>query len=249
MNNDRNFDSYAENYSVLEFEDLQIKFRRKFVIEKLKKISPKSILEVGCGLDSIANHYNDFSNLTIIEPAKKFYLGAVNQFNSKKNIVVRNCLLENFDNSNHQEWDLILVSSVLHEVQDSHSFLRSIEGLCSQDTKVLIIVPNAKSIHRLIAVSMGIIKADNQISETQKKMQQYVTYDKEMLGKAIISAGFEAIEFGTFFLKPFTHSQMSYLYENNQIDLKTLDGLYEASTYFPENGSELFCLARKIQSR
>jgi hypothetical protein len=49
---------------------------------------------------------------------------------------------------------------------------------------------------------------------------------------------------GTFFLKPFTHSQMQKCVEMGIIDEKVLDGLFNVSKEFLDFGAELYCLVR-----
>jgi hypothetical protein len=55
-----------------------------------------------------------------------------------------------------------------------------------------------------------------------------------------LQSGFQAIEQGTFFIKPFTHAQMASLQASGLMTDLMLDGLYALSRYFPENGSEIF---------
>lgn len=46
---------------------------------------------------------------------------------------------------------LMILSSLLHKVEDSQRFLRAVFKCCTENTVVHINVPNADSIHRLLA--------------------------------------------------------------------------------------------------
>ena len=57
--------------------------------------------------------------------------------------------------------------------------------------------------------------------------------------------GFEIINSGSYFVKPFTHSQMYEMMCKSIIDEKVLDGLYEMTEYMPEMGSEIYVNVRR----
>ena len=46
----RDIDKYTENYIIANFEDYQIKYRRKLILDVMSKYNPKTILEIGCGM-------------------------------------------------------------------------------------------------------------------------------------------------------------------------------------------------------
>jgi len=56
----------------------------------------------------------------------------------------------------------------------------------------------------------------------------------------LTSSGFQVLESGTYFIKPFSHKQMSELIESKIIDVKVLDGLYKMTGYMPDLGSEIY---------
>ena len=49
----RDLDDYLIQYNNLPFEDIQILYRRKRVLEILNEINPKHVLEIGCGFSII----------------------------------------------------------------------------------------------------------------------------------------------------------------------------------------------------
>ena len=68
----RDIGEYVKVYFNHDFEKIMVKYRRKKVLEILNEYKPKNILEIGCGLDSIANYYKNFDKFTIIEPSTTF---------------------------------------------------------------------------------------------------------------------------------------------------------------------------------
>ena len=52
---ERNIEKYVEDYKNQPFRQDHELIRKEFLIEHLRKMDFRSILEVGCGFDSIAN--------------------------------------------------------------------------------------------------------------------------------------------------------------------------------------------------
>jgi 2-polyprenyl-3-methyl-5-hydroxy-6-metoxy-1,4-benzoquinol methylase len=237
----RDLQDYQTSYQQLPFENTQIKFRKRKVLETLKQYQAKSILEIGCGLEPIFNDYHDFDFCAVIEPCEQFYENASEQAAQKDNVkVVRGLLEENTETLSAHSYDLILLSCLLHEIPDATGLLSSIAKLCSEKTIVHINVPNAKSFHRLLALEMGLIDSIYEKSDMQKKMQQSHTFDLNQLETLVTGLNFTVVEQGSFFIKPFTHAQMAQLQEIGIANDLLLDGLYNLSKHFPEYGSEIF---------
>ena len=111
-------------------------------------------------------------------------------------------------------------------------------------TVVHVNVPNARSLHRLLAVSMGLIGAPTDTSNTQRTMQQRATYDRESLRTELECAGFMVQDEGSLFVKPFTHAQMQQLVDQHFLTPAILDGLDRLIDYLPEFGSEIWVNAK-----
>jgi 2-polyprenyl-3-methyl-5-hydroxy-6-metoxy-1,4-benzoquinol methylase len=241
----RNLDAYQENYATLPFEASQARYRKRKIVESLAKYRARSILEIGCGFDPIFNHYATFDHCTIVEPGSDFVLHAREQAQSHDGItVVHGTLEDSIDTLLAMRYDFIVLSSLLHEIRDTETLLDATARLCDPTTIVHINVPNARSFHRLLALEMGIIGDLFEKSATQQRMQQSHTFDVDSLATLVSQSGFQVVEQGSFFLKPFTHAQMASLQAAGLITDLMLDGLYNLSKYFPDNGSEIFMNVR-----
>lgn len=241
----RNLSKYAEDYSQQPFDQTHLKFRRNKLIEKIKEYQHERILEISCGKRPFFQDFVDFEELIIIEPTKVFYENALGllkkrpELNSK--VVVMNDYFENLiDKLCTYKLDFIILSNVLQEIEDISLFLKGLYKICNQDTIVHVVVPNAKSFHRLLAFEMGIIDSVYQLSDRNILLQQMTVFDLKSLSELLIKNGFSIIEAGTSFVKPFTHQQMHDMLKNNIINETTLDGLYKMTQFMPELGSEIF---------
>lgn len=242
----RDIENYQKEYDKLPFEAYQVEYRRKKVKELLLQNNHKTVLEIGCGMKPLFLDIKDVDRWVIVEPNRVFYENAVNS--SDENTV---CINEFFEDAVKDikklniEFDYVVVSCLLHEVPEPQRLLRAIYEICSVNTVVHINVPNALSVHRLLAVEAGFIENVYETSQTQKLMQQREqVYDLNSLKKECELAGFDVIESASFFIKPFTHSQMQACIDKEVFNTRVLDGFYNLVKYMPEYGSEIYVQAK-----
>lgn len=241
----RDLQEYLVNYDKLPFEDIQISFRRKKVLSILNKYNPNNVLEVGCGYRPLFVEFKSFEKFTIIEPIKKFFSHAKKKASTISNVNVINGLFEeSIDSIIDLQFDMIIISSLLHEIKDLNYFLDKLKIICNKETLICVIVPNSNSFHRMLALSMGLINDLDAKSNTQIKLQQNHNFNKKSLCDLFKSKGFITDNVETFFIKPFTHNQMKMMLDNKIIDLSVLEGLYNLSHNLPDYGSELLLLTK-----
>ena len=236
----RDIIKYTADYINMPFEKEQVKFRRKKVLEIIDLYKPNNILEIGCGMDSMANHYNHFVSFSIVEPSVSFYGKAVADVCKKSNVFIFNEYLEDFSKDHDKNFDFIIVSSLLHEVENRDKFIIKLKENATKDTVIHFNVPNARSFHRLLALEMGIIDDLFLRSDMQKKMQQNVIYDMESIVNFLQGHKFKILDFGSYFIKPFSHEQMQSIIDNKIFPSDLLDGLDKMISYMPNMGSEIF---------
>ncbi len=247
----RNIVDYTENYNVPNFEDYQIIYRRKKVLEIVHKYAPKRILEIGCGMEPLFQYIDgNYKSYHIVEPSSVFYDNAV-RLAEGKNV---NCIHDFFPTEKglqDVQFDFILCSGLLHELEQPEELLKGILKVSNENTLVHINVPNAKSLHRLVAKGMGLIADEYALSDRNLLYQQHNLFDLESLIGFMEYVGFEVVEYGSYFAKPFSHGQMYRMVKEKVITEKALDGLYGIVQYIPEYGSEIFvnCRLRSIKNK
>ena len=237
----RDIKDYSSKYvsNEMSFETHQVEFRRLKVIEQVNKYNHSTIVEIGCGTEPFFEYFNTFEKMIIIEPSDIFFKIATEKALKKNNVKLINSFFEDVDLL-EENIDIILLSSLLHEIKDTKLFLKQILSKCSESTVIHINVPNSNSFHRLLAYESGLIDSPSEFSNNNHKFQVNNVFNLDSLEELVGSVGFEVLDKGSYFVKPFTHGQMKNVIDNNIIDVNILNGLNNMIKYMPDLGSEIF---------
>ncbi len=240
----RDIVDYEKNYSnaVCGFEKYKVLYRRRKILEMINAFQPATILEIGCGPEPLFC-YDSNRKFTVVEPSDMFFENAQKSSEQNKNVQCIKGLFEEAAYDLRKEnisYDMVVCSSLLHEVTNSDKLLEAIKWVCDKNTIIHISVPNMYSIHRLLGVAMKILSNVFDASEGNKILQQNTNFDIEKLKTMMEINGLKVIEEGSFFIKPFSHKQMEDMIEKHIIDETVLDGLYKLTEYMPQFGSEIY---------
>jgi 2-polyprenyl-3-methyl-5-hydroxy-6-metoxy-1,4-benzoquinol methylase len=134
-------------------------------------------------------------------------------------------------------FDTILALHVLEHLESPVSFLKILKYLLKDKGKIIIITPNAESLHRYLEVKMGAIDTIYSLGENDLKVGHRRVYDMDLLETTIIDAGLEVYDAGGILVKPFHNDLMQTL--PNDI----LDGLNKMSDEFSVNCADIFMVA------
>ena len=236
----RDLVDYGEQYRQLPFEPLQAGFRRRRVLAQVARRRPRRLLEVGCAERPL---FLDLpgQEAVVVEPTAVFAAEARRMAADRPGVTVVEALLEEAPAAElGGPFDLVVVSGLLHEVPDPQRLLRAARGACAPDGVVHVNVPSAGSLHRLLAVAMGLIPDPAAESETQRRLQQRHVYDAAGLDRELADAGLRVLERGSILVKPFTHAQMQQLVDAGFLTDALLDGLDRLTELLPELGSEIW---------
>lgn len=238
----RDITQYEKDYlNGYDFEKYLVRYRRKNITDTTDVSYTHSMLEIGCGLEPLFDYLEgNWKDYIVVEPGDNFYTNAEHIAKKYKNINVRHGFAENILPSLDKKFDLIIASSVLHEVEKPLTFLNSVKPVMDRNSILHINVPNANSIHNQLAVKMGLIEDIFAQSKLANQMQRHSTFDTSRLIRFVRGCGFEVINTGGYFLKPFTYSQLSSMLDKEIITEKVLDALYELGQEQPHQAAEIY---------
>ncbi len=225
------------------FESVMVRYRRQLILDRLNIFCPNIVLEIGCGSELLHKYWRVLSGgdfWLIVEPADGFAKKAKEC--RSPNLEVIQAFFEDsigqVQNQLPRYPDLIICSSLLHEVTTPSKLLYSIRAVMGPQTRLHVNVPNSESMHRRLAVAMGLIATTHALSERNLNLMQPRVYDPGSLEADIANAGLRVLETGGYMLKPFSHSQMEHVHL--QLGDEVLDGLFELGKRLPELASEIW---------
>ena len=239
---------YWEKYSSLYgFEESLRIYREKNAVSFLESLQSRSlrILEIGCGYTPIARAFPTFSSYVAIEPGSAPHEASSELEKTDERVSVKLGRLSDWEDwLIAQNFDAIVATGVLHEVDNPMSFLKSIGKLMGRETQTYLNVPNSQSLHRRLGQMAGLLSSLEQLSPRGLQIEQREVYDAGKLRQQIQTAIPEAeiVNEGSFFLKPFSHPQMQSLVATGLLGREGLDALYQISEQFPDLGAELFAV-------
>ena len=162
-----------------------------------------AILEIGCGLSPLFADYQDeylfYGCRTCKALLSEMHVSLAESYQNVK--CFQGFFEEVVSQLGEKPFDMIICSSLLHEVEQPQLLLRAIGCLCHSQTIVHINVPNAFSFHRLLAKEMGFIQDVHQLSDANKTLQQYHVFDMETLTQLAVSEGFAVVDASNLFFE------------------------------------------------
>jgi hypothetical protein len=244
----RDIENYVKNYHDHTFETEMLLYRRRKVLEILNAYQPRHLLEVGCGEESLFASYESFESFTVVEPSGEFCKTVRSSEKCDRRIRVIESLFENaVEALKGQPYDCVVVSSLLHEVEDPDRLLRAVRQVCNGQTLVHINVPNARGFHLLWAFESGLIPSLGELTPTAQLLQQHNAYDINRLCATARRNGFTVLESGSSFIKPFNHAKMTECLRLGLVDRQLLDGLYRMTKHMPDLGADIFVNCRAVE--
>lgn len=121
-------------------------------------------------------------------------------------LVIHNALFETF--APERPYDVVLALHVLEHLDDPALILRRIGSWLAPGGRVVIVVPNRESVHRRLALKMGMIAKLDELSPRDHLVGHQRVYDFADLERDVASAGMRVrCRFGSF-LKTLPNSMM-----------------------------------------
>ncbi len=242
---------FLKDYQNEDFENMLTQYRKKKIIDILANYPSKNILEIGCGMEPLFLVYEHFEKMVVIEAANAMYNSAVkHQQMVSGNIECIHDFVENrVDELQKQNFDFILLVGLIHEVEDSDKLMDAVSRICRENSYVLITTNNPNSFHLTLAYESGIIPQLGILTDKAKSFQRSSAFTMEEMKSLALKYGFSIVEEGSYFIKPFSHSQMKELLDRQIIDRAVLDGLDGLTKYIPGFGAENYCIVKLHKTR
>lgn len=206
----------------------------EFAYRSIKPYFKGSVaLELGPASGYMTRHLvNDFTTLHLIEASAEL----ASLVPTYPNVVIHCSMIEDFQTD--EKFHTIIMSHVLEHIEHPVELMTKIRNWLVPGGVFIVVVPNAKSIHRIVAVKMGLLESVYVLNERDYALGHYRVYDADNLYQDISAAGFKHTYKGGSFLKPLSNAQIEEYWTSEMIE-----GFYEAGKEFPDNCAEIFMVA------
>jgi len=221
----------------------------KFDFEILKRyLIGETVIELGCGKGIITLELAKIvkNKLIVVDGSKENINYVKNilklKLKNNKKVELHHSLWQEFD-YNGKVSDVVFFSGLEHLTEeDGIRVLLKIKKWLNYDSRLHIVVPNVKSMHRRIAWYGGIVTDIFEFSERDMLLGHKTLYDKDKLFNLVKKAGYKIYAWEGIFLKPFPNDIMNKLNLNE----KELRGLFEIGKELPDYCAHIYvcCMLR-----
>ncbi len=161
-------------------------------------IKGPDVLEMGFGDDAwTTSVIKKFGKSSIVDASEILLNQAKNKYGKK--ITTFNNLFEDFKPA--VKFDSVIASFILEHVDNPVNIMKKARAWIKPGGQMIVIVPNANSYHRRVAVKMNLHKKISDIGSTDKQMGHRRVYTVSSMEKDITAAGLKVKKKNGFFLK------------------------------------------------
>jgi SAM-dependent methyltransferase len=208
-----------------------------YEFEEMKRyFKGPSLMEIG---PADGHHTKDllkhFDTVVCVEPSKKYAQMLKKIYGNKIEVIQK--FVE--DIPHKSKYDTIICSHVLEHMPRPVAALKKIKEFMHDGSNLIIIVPNAYSIHRLVAVQMGMLEHVKELNELDKKLGHFRVYDQNDLVSHLKSAGLQPEILSGVFLKVLSNSQLE------KWNTPLLDGFYRVGKQLPLMCADILVVCKK----
>jgi SAM-dependent methyltransferase len=184
------------------------------------------VLELGCASGLMTAQLAEVAGELIAVDRSGPYL---ERLRARRLLGVRAVLADVEDYRPVGRFDHVVAANLLHEVGDPGALLRRARGWLSPGGRIHVTLPNPRSLHRLVALEMGLIDSLDALSERGARFGTRRALDADALSELARGAGLRVRERGGILLKPLPNAQMAAL------DPAVLEGFERAARHLPDH--------------
>lgn len=174
---------------------------------------------------------NDFESLTVVDGASELLA----KIPDHGNLIKVNSLFEEY--MPDEPFDSIIMEHILEHVDKPVILLERVRNWLAPGGKLFIGVPNGNSIHRLVAVKMGLLEHPCQLNDRDYTLGHRRVYTPSTLREDIQKSGLFVENIGGVYFKPLSNGQIQDNWNEAMIQ-----GFYELGKDFPEFAAEIYAV-------
>jgi 2-polyprenyl-3-methyl-5-hydroxy-6-metoxy-1,4-benzoquinol methylase len=221
-------EAYTEKFPYHWDEELLLQAYAKKLVEQLSQQRELRVLSLGIGGQRVSRTIREelsVSEYHILEGSKDIIDRYRSETFPPPNVTIHHTYFETaeFD----APFDAIEMGFVLEHVDDPGFILRKFRKLLKPEGLLFVAVPNARSLHRLLGHSAGVLKDLYALSQYDLELGHKRYFDSKTIAQLIHESGYTILEEFGLVLKPLTTSQLLQLALDTRIENALIEVGYE----------------------
>jgi 2-polyprenyl-3-methyl-5-hydroxy-6-metoxy-1,4-benzoquinol methylase len=174
-----------------------------WVFENMKGCN--TVLEMGYGEGNFTQELVNRGFKPTVLDGSEVLLKKAKELHGDK-VEVASALFEEYQPE--KKFDCVLATHVLEHVDNPVALLNEMKTWIHEKGKIIIIVPNKESLHRQLAVIMGLQPALDTLGARDKLVGHQRVYSIDTLSQDVLASGMKVLNTAGFFLKTLPNSMM-----------------------------------------
>lgn len=170
-----------------------------------------SLLDIACGNGLVTSRLAPhFDRVVGLDASSAHLMKAREEF---PHIEFVEGLAEDFETS--ERFSTITMLNLLEHVEDPVALLQGTKRLLGDSGVLIVNVPNAVAVNRKIAVLMGTLESEHELSPYDINVAGHRRYyDMQSLERDVLAAGLRPVKQGGVFYKALSQAQLNWMLEN-----------------------------------
>lgn len=199
----------------------------------------ESALELGCGKGLWTRVLCDrYDRVDVVDGSPELLAEVARSCAGGAQLATHAALADEFLLGATASWQHIYMTFLLEHVDDPVELLRLARSRLAEDGVLFVAVPNADSVHRVLALRAGLIRSTTELSENDVRVGHRRVYTSALLREHLARAGLRVTLERSVGLKPLTLRQLDGLPE------AVIAALCESGDLVPANSAYLAAEAR-----
>ena len=146
------------------------------------------------------------AHVDVVEGATRHVQHARTRYEGRQDVRVFHGLFQEFRPD--RTYNTVIAGDMLRYVEDDVAFLTAVRGWLAPGGRLIVTVPNRRSLHRRIGVALGFEASLDEATVRDREVGNRRSYDRYELRAAVQAAGFQIDDVRGCLLKPLSSRQM-----------------------------------------
>ncbi|BBL71579.1 class I SAM-dependent methyltransferase [Methylogaea oryzae] len=201
----------------------------------------QSGLEIGCSDGQMSELLAQRLNTLDVVEASATFLQALER-RGLDNVTAHHGLIEQFRPT--RRYQRIFATWVLTHLPDPTQVLTRLKDLLAPDGLLFVVVPNARSLSRQLALHMGLVGDLYELTENDRNHGHRRAYDRARLDRETRACGYDTVAQGGLMLKILADYQMDQLYRDGMLNGDHVEGFRRLGLEYPDLSSAIYSVCR-----